>query len=319
MTNLIGDSPEEFTPGVLGQNTSTTNNAGPGVHGVSRAAGVVGDSETWHGVAGISQSTTGGVGVYGEGEAGVQGIGRTWVGIYGETRGTENGPAAIWADGKEGGDGVKGHANGPGKAGVAGFHLSNRGPGIFGKGSPAGRFEGNLEVTGTINGQHVSCTGNISASGNVNAGNMNVQNDIVLANADCAEEFDVAAPTMSRSTPGMVMVLGDDGQVCPSAHAYDRRVVGVVSGGGEYKPGIILDKKVSATGRRPIALMGKVYCNVNAEAETVEIGDLLVTSNTPGCAMKASDTSRAFGAVIGKALRPLRSGQGMIPILVALQ
>jgi hypothetical protein len=39
----------------------------------------------------------------------------------------------------------------------------------------------------------------------------------------------------------------------------------------------------------------------------------------PGFAMKANDPSKAFGAVIGKALRPLREGQGMIPILVALQ
>jgi hypothetical protein len=35
--------------------------------------------------------------------------------------------------------------------------------------------------------------------------------------------------------------------------------------------------------------------------------------------MKASDPSRAFGAVIGKALRPLPSGRGKIPVLVALQ
>jgi hypothetical protein len=35
--------------------------------------------------------------------------------------------------------------------------------------------------------------------------------------------------------------------------------------------------------------------------------------------MKASDPSRAFGAVLGKALQSLESGKGMIPILVALQ
>jgi hypothetical protein len=319
MGNLVGESDEQFTPGVLGENTNKSDSPGPGVHGKSRAAGVVGDSETWHGVAGISQSTTGGVGVYGEGQAGIQGIGRTWVGVYAETRGSENGPAALWADGKEGGDGVKGHANGPGKAGVAGFHLSDRGPGIFGKGNPAGRFEGNVEVTGMITGQHVSCQGNISAVGNVNAGNMNVTNDIVLANADCAEEFDVDVPADSDSSPGTVMVLGDEGAARPSGTAYDRRVLGVVSGGGAYRPGIILDRQASTTERQPIALMGKVYCNVDSSYGAVEIGDLLVTSDTPGCAMKADDASRAFGAVIGKALRPLRAGQEMIPILVALQ
>jgi hypothetical protein len=35
--------------------------------------------------------------------------------------------------------------------------------------------------------------------------------------------------------------------------------------------------------------------------------------------MKASDPAAAFGAVIGKALQPLRSGTGLISVLVALQ
>jgi hypothetical protein len=35
--------------------------------------------------------------------------------------------------------------------------------------------------------------------------------------------------------------------------------------------------------------------------------------------MKASDPERAFGAVIGKALRPISEGRGVVPILVALQ
>jgi hypothetical protein len=35
--------------------------------------------------------------------------------------------------------------------------------------------------------------------------------------------------------------------------------------------------------------------------------------------MKATDPTRAFGAVIGKALEPLDAGEGLIPILVALQ
>jgi hypothetical protein len=46
---------------------------------------------------------------------------------------------------------------------------------------------------------------------------------------------------------------------------------------------------------------------------------LLTTSPTRGHAMKATDPLQAFGAVLGKALRPLTEGQGLIPILVALQ
>ena len=35
--------------------------------------------------------------------------------------------------------------------------------------------------------------------------------------------------------------------------------------------------------------------------------------------MKATDPIKAFGAVIGKALRPLKNGTGLVPILIALQ
>jgi hypothetical protein len=35
--------------------------------------------------------------------------------------------------------------------------------------------------------------------------------------------------------------------------------------------------------------------------------------------MKVTDLNLAFGAVIGKALRPLSAGKGLIPILIALQ
>jgi hypothetical protein len=69
----------------------------------------------------------------------------------------------------------------------------------------------------------------------------------------------------------------------------------------------------------PIALMVKVYCIVEATISPIEAGDLLTTSSIQGHAMKASDPSKAFGTVIGKALKPLREGKGMIPVLVALQ
>jgi hypothetical protein len=35
--------------------------------------------------------------------------------------------------------------------------------------------------------------------------------------------------------------------------------------------------------------------------------------------MKAQDQGRAFGALLGKALRAIPNGQGLIPVLVALQ
>jgi hypothetical protein len=58
---------------------------------------------------------------------------------------------------------------------------------------------------------------------------------------------------------------------------------------------------------------------VDADYGAVDVGDLLTTSDTPGHAMKASDPSRAFGAVIGKALISPRSGRALLPVLVCLQ
>jgi hypothetical protein len=63
----------------------------------------------------------------------------------------------------------------------------------------------------------------------------------------------------------------------------------------------------------------QVYCKVDAQYAPIEVGDLLTTSPTPGHAMKAADPFKAFGAVIGKALQPLHTGQGLLPILIALQ
>ena len=69
----------------------------------------------------------------------------------------------------------------------------------------------------------------------------------------------------------------------------------------------------------PIALMGKVFCMVDAQYAPITVGDLLTTSPTQGHAMKAGDPAKAFGSVIGKALRPLKDGRALIPILITLQ
>jgi hypothetical protein len=178
---------------------------------------------------------------------------------------------------------------------------------------------GNLNATDTVNARHVSATGNISADGNVNAGNMNVKGDITLDGGDCAEQFDVQPASAAHVTPGTVVVIGDDGALRRSIIAYDRRVAGVVSGAGDYRPGIILGRKDGGDGRPAVALVGKVACKVDASYGAIEIGDLLTTSDTPGHAMRAADPALAFGAVIGKALAAVPGGRALVPILVALQ
>jgi hypothetical protein len=141
--------------------------------------------------------------------------------------------------------------------------------------------------------------------------------DIMLRNADCAEDFDVG--DRAGVQPGAVVVLDEAGRVRPCEVAYDGRVAGVVSGAGDFRPGIVLDRQRSGAERRPVALMGKVFCQVDASYGAVATGDLLTTSPTVGHAMKAGDRQRAFGAVLGKALKPLSSGRGLVPVLVTLQ
>jgi hypothetical protein len=178
--------------------------------------------------------------------------------------------------------------------GVTGF--SANGTGIVGQGGKlAASFIGNVEIDGDLtikNGKDIRLT-------------------------DFAEDFDILDPEAIE--PGSVVVLDDNGSVQQSREAYDHKVVGVVSGAGNFRPAITLDRDVSQEPRKAIALMGKVYCKVDAQYSVIRVGDLLTTSSTPGHAMKAIDPLKSFGAVIGKALRPLQSGRELIPILVALQ
>jgi hypothetical protein len=140
--------------------------------------------------------------------------------------------------------------------------------------------------------------------------------DIILKNADCAEEFDCANNDIE---PGDVVVLDDGGAVYRSSGPFDKRVVGIVSGAGTYRPGIVLNHRDGDSRRVQVAIAGKAFCKVDAIHSSVGVGDLLTTSPTPGHAMRAVDPLRAFGAIIGKALAPLTGGVGLVPVLVGLK
>jgi hypothetical protein len=192
-------------------------------------------------------------------------------------------------------NGVLGVTHSESVAAVSGVN-KNGGIGIFGEGRIAGFFSGDVQVTGNLNMSSPT-------------------SDIVLG--DVAEGFGTQDGEIIE--PGTVVVLNQHGLVRPGDEAYDKKVAGVVSGAGDYRPAIVLDKQRSQASRLPVALMGKVCCKVDAQYSPIEVGDLLTTSPTPGHAMKAADPHKAFGSVIGKALGPLNTGQGMIPILIALQ
>ena len=189
--------------------------------------------------------------------------------------------------------------------------------GISGGGGDIGVYAHNLTTPANVvylatRGLAGDFYGNVSVTGSIT-----VTGDVILTGADCAEEFDTAEA--AEIEPGTVMVLDQGGALRQCQQAYDKRVAGVISGAGVYRPGLILDRHQSQGHRVPVALVGKVYCKVDAQYAAIEVGDLLTTSPTLGHAMKADDPLKAFGSVMGKALHSLRDGQGLIPILIALQ
>ena len=286
-TSVSGDGVHGSTAGgnsgVAGENTG----AGTGVNGTSVSGNAVaGESKTGNG--GWFSSGGAGEGIFGQSVSGQ--------GVAGHS---QSGDGALFTSGGVG-NGVWGETGDAGRSGVAGNNTGNGngvwgssvgGNGVFGKSNTgfAGYFDGNVCVT----------------------------KDVQLTGGDCAEQFDVSSSCLAE--PGAVMVINAEGELEPSERPYDKRVAGVVSGAGDLRPALILDKQKSDRNRASVALVGKVYCKVDADQTPVEVGDLLTTSATLGHAMKAEDPTRAFGAVIGKALRSLKLGKAIIPILVALQ
>ena len=165
---------------------------------------------------------------------GVLGTSTNGEGVHGETKSTQfaavagielnpsSNIAAVYGEQR---------GNGPGVYGIA----KGNGAGVFGTstGGPAGYFQGDVTVTGTLRAQV----------------------DVVLTGGDCAEDFDVVAA--ERIEPGSMMVLDEQGLLMESGKVYDNRVAGVISGAGEYKPGIVLDKRLASACRLPVALVGR--------------------------------------------------------------
>jgi hypothetical protein len=137
---------------------------------------------------------------------------------------------------------------------------------------------------------------------------------------DYAEAVDVLGERTSYE-PGDVIVIDDSesGKFVKSTQPYSRLVAGVYS----TKPGLLGRRTTADRPDReaevPMAMMGIVPTKVSTENGPIERGDLLVSSSTPGYAMRGTDSGKLTGAVIGKALAPLQSGSGVIEVLISLQ
>ena len=165
---------------------------------------------------------------------------------------------------------------------------------------------GNVGVGTTTPTQKLHVEGNIHVSGNINA-----------KYQDVAEWV----PASSDLAAGTVVVLNParDNEVMASSRSYDTSVAGVVSA----QPGLTLGEKSDS--KEAIATMGRVLVRVDARKAPIAVGDLLVTSDQQGFAMKSVpvDVSGIAmhrpGTIIGKALQPLAEGTGEILVLLSLQ
>jgi hypothetical protein len=143
----------------------------------------------------------------------------------------------------------------------------------------------------------------------------------ITGGSDLSEQFNVNAVN-DVLKPGMIVSIDPEnpGELTLSTNAYDRTVAGVLSGAGGVKPGMLMGQAgTAADGKHPVALTGRVYCQVDASNGAIRPGDLLTTSETPGHAMKVTDHARAQGAIIGKAMSSLQTGKGLVLVLISLQ
>ncbi len=136
---------------------------------------------------------------------------------------------------------------------------------------------------------------------------------------DYSTSLPVAGDTANYE-PGDLLAIDPSaaGQLERAHDAYSSRVAGVYS----TQPAVIANYGYPDLGRAgevPMAIAGVVPCKVTAESGGIAPGDLLVSSSTPGYAMKGVERGRMLGAVVGKALEPLPAGRGVIKMLVTLQ
>ncbi len=153
----------------------------------------------------------------------------------------------------------------------------------------------------------VTDDGDVYADGSFNPGG-----------ADLAEAFDVEG-SAAQYEPGDVLVISahTNRTVTQSTEAYSTLVAGVYA----TDPGVLLSPRMEEIGARvPMGVVGVIPTKVTLEGGPIRRGDLLVTSSTPGHAMKADPSRLGFGMVIGKALEPFDgAGTGLIEVLVSIK
>jgi hypothetical protein len=148
-------------------------------------------------------------------------------------------------------------------------------------------------------------------------GSLTVDGNIAAKYQDVAEWV----PSTQELSAGTVVVLDHErsNHVVASSQTYDTRVAGVISA----QPGITLGE--NGVGKVLVATTGRVKIKVDASSAPIQVGDLLVTGDREGFAMKSLPLNiggvqlHRPGTLVGKALESLAKGTGEILVLLSLQ
>ena len=205
--------------------------------------------------------------------------------------------------------------------GVYGYALSMTGNtyGVYGRVDSANGIAG-MFMTSASSGNVLVANNAVKRIMRLDAsGNFYVAGSLNQNGADYAEMV-AAAGDRKIYEPGDVLVIDVDADrhVTLSNTAYATNIAGVFS----TKPGVIGSQHEMGAypeDEIPVAMVGIVPCKVTTENGPIRRGDLLVSSNRSGYAMKGTDRTRLTGAILGRAMQPLLSGSGVIEIMVSPQ
>ncbi len=333
--NLMGSGWGESIKGIL--NTEYTGagvygiSGGPNAYGVAggatgaNAAGVYGEA-TGTSASGVKGYATGtnGIGVYGEGPS--------WAGYFdgnlfasgtvgiGTTNPTESKVHVVGDLKVAGDDGWDSNGDEAviGLGNILGHFFIKA---VYGDGLKLGAYATTdafvlKQISGNVGIGTASPTSKLDVNGTTTTKVL-----VITGGADLSENFDVS-PAGREIRPGMVVSINPDqpGELMVSHQAYDRKVAGIISGAGDVQPGLHMGHQgTQADGEYPVALTGRVYCWADASQGSIQPGDLLTTSNTPGHVMRVTDYEKAQGATLGKAMSTVEKGQGLVLVLVGLQ